>query len=74
MHVIRDCWRAKEVWKSLVPSSVAAEFFSLELKDWALWLLRMGMEGIRLTWWSERMALIYMFDAVAMEECRGLQG
>lgn len=56
LHAIRDCLSAISVWRSLLPESLMAEFFSLELNKWILWLLKAGMEGGKSTRRSERMA------------------
>lgn len=36
LHVIRDCTKAVEVWKNLVPVNSWDEFFGADLNDWIL--------------------------------------
>ncbi|GMI82523.1 hypothetical protein HRI_001921600 [Hibiscus trionum] len=34
VHAVRDCSKAKEVWRGLVPSAAIARFFTLPLQTW----------------------------------------
>ncbi|KAH9752901.1 putative ribonuclease H protein [Citrus sinensis] len=40
LNVLRDCPSAKHVWSSLIPHGISHQFFSLNLRDWALYNLR----------------------------------
>lgn len=43
LHALGDCKRrAKEVWEHTLPMSHHCEFFSLDLKQWVLWMVRIS--------------------------------
>lgn len=58
MHAVRDCLRAKEVWKKLVPARDEATFYSLEAREWLLWVMKAGGVERNETIWPERMLAV----------------
>lgn len=54
IHAIRDCKVSRELGEFIIPNEVAGPFFSSNLEDWTLLMLKMSMashEGIS---WLEK--------------------
>lgn len=47
MHALRDCAKAIHIWKSIVPSSIFDEFFSLDLQNWFKVNMKFHGDGIK---------------------------
>lgn len=58
LHAIRDCMVNKEVWERILPPDFMSEFFSLDLRDWMLWILRMGSERNMPQRWPEKIFMV----------------
>lgn len=55
LHAIRDCCWAKEVWLLIIPAPLQHVFFSLDLKEWFLWMLEGGRERARDLRWTAKL-------------------
>lgn len=58
MHVVRDCSRAREVWRLFNPQSSVSSFFDLEWKEWIEANLKIKPRENEAVEWAEKVALI----------------
>lgn len=57
MHVVRDCEVARQFWVCVLPSDSLQEFFSLDMKEWIMWLIKKGKEMENQKRWAEKILI-----------------
>lgn len=83
LHAIRDCAVARDVWICVIKPADVMEFFSLDLQDWALWIMKKGKGLDTRRRWTERIATACwmqwgwrhaeIFNGVRLERCQRLK-